>query len=55
MKLYENLNRRVDKTLFSLVVWSKRGELSLGLKILVRKWGYDLNSAPSFLIKTCGE
>jgi len=53
MKLYENLNRRVDETLCSLVFWSKREELRLGLKIRVRKWGYDLNSAPSFLIKTC--
>jgi len=54
MKFYENLDRRVDETLFSSVVWSKREGLSLGLKIRVRKWGYDLNSAPSFLIKTCG-
>ena len=53
MKFYENLDRRVDETLFSLVVWSKREELNLRLKIRVRKWGYDLNSAPSFLIKTC--
>jgi len=52
MKFYENLDRRVDETLFSLVVWSKREELNLRLKIRVRKWGYDLNSAPSFLIKT---
>jgi hypothetical protein len=32
----------------------EREEESLGLKIRVRKWGYDLDSAPSFLIKTCG-
>jgi len=55
MKFYENLHRRVDEMLSSFLVWSKREELSLGLKIRVGKWGYDLNSAPSFLIKTCGE
>jgi hypothetical protein len=33
----------------------QREEESLGLKLRVQKWRYDLNSAPSFLIKTwCG-